>query len=410
LFQRPGADKDAERAKQEQEQEQETKGDTPANPAFVYGETGEPTGVDAVNPRFKYQSSPDTPGRWRSQSLPFAAECSLAGDMNNDGVTEIIIVGQAMIRAYHIEQGRLMEVGKADISSRIQPLRISSIDLDNDGLQEIVVSGIENEKPRSLIFNYDGGGFSLKHDRVNYYLNVVSLPPLYKKTLIGQEVGLAQAFRAGGIREVDVVGGGFTLTRKIRLPEYTNLFNFCYMPGEDDTHRLLVISPHGKLRLYSEDLNILYQTEETFNGSSLAIQVVKRLPGMAAPREDTRLYDTYYVPMPITVALLGDSSRPQVLVSRDISVAAEFFDRFRYFSQGEIHSLHYDGIGLNLLWKTRRIKGTIVDYGLADIDNDGGLDLWISLNTYPGAMGLKYRKTLMLSYPLELPADQASTQ
>jgi hypothetical protein len=181
------------------------------------------------------------------------------------------------------------------------------------------------------------------------------------------------------------------------------------LPAEDGTVRILVIGPYGRLRLYSEDLTIIYQTEETFNGSALAINVIKKVPGLGNPTEDARQYDTYYVPMPITVSILGNSKRPQVLVSKDISIATQFFDSYRSFSESEIHSMYWDGIGLNLLWKTRRIKGTTVNYGIADIDNDGGLDLWISLNTYPGALGLEYRKTLILGYPLDLPSDTAAS-
>jgi hypothetical protein len=114
--------------------------------------------------------------------------------------------------------------------------------------------------------------------------------------------------------------------------------------------------------------------------------------------------------MPIVVSILGNSKRAQVLLSKDISIAAQFFDSYRSFSESEVHSLYWDGIGLNLLWKTRRIKGTTVSYGIADIDNDGGLDLWISLNTYPGALGLEHRKTLVLGYPLDLGSDQATSE
>jgi hypothetical protein len=408
LFKRPGADKQAQQAKVEQLVKDAK--DTPANPAFVYGATGQPTSEGAINPRFRYQSAPDTPGRWRSQGLSFAAECSLVADLDHDGVTEIILVGDHKVRAYHVEQGRLLKKGSIDISNRDQPLRLSAMDIDNDGLDELILSCIDEEKPSSSVISYNKGAFSFKYRNIRMYLNVVALPPFFSKTLVGQDAGMAKAFKAGNIKEVDVSGGSFNLTRKVRLPEYSNLFNFCYLPGEDGTIRILVIGPYGRLRLYSEDLTILYQSEETFNGSSLPINIVKGVPGLGKPVEDARQYETYYVPMPIVVSILGNSKRAQVLLSKDISIAAQFFDSYRSFSESEVHSLYWDGIGLNLLWKTRRIKGTTVSYGIADIDNDGGLDLWISLNTYPGALGLEHRKTLVLGYPLDLGSDQATSE
>ena len=51
--------------------------------------------------------------------------------------------------------------------------------------------------------------------------------------------------------------------------------------------------------------------------------------------------------------------------------------------------------------KTRRIKGTITGYTLADIDNDGQKELVVCINTWPGAAGLSARRTIVLAYKLD---------
>ena len=50
----------------------------------------------------------------------------------------------------------------------------------------------------------------------------------------------------------------------------------------------------------------------------------------------------------------------------------------------------------------RRIKGSVVDFALADPNNDGTKDLVVCLNTHPGALGLQNRKTVVVFYPLDL--------
>jgi hypothetical protein len=87
---------------------------------------------------------------------------------------------------------------------------------------------------------------------------------------------------------------------------------------------------------------------------------------------------------------------------------AQFFENYRSFSQGEIHALFWDGVGLNLKWKTRRIKGTISGYVLGDVNNDGKQELVVSLNTWPGAVGVVNRKTVIMSYSLD--SESANTQ
>ena len=64
-------------------------------------------------------------------------------------------------------------------------------------------------------------------------------------------------------------------------------------------------------------------------------------------------------------------------------------------------------LGLNLQWKTRRIKGSVADFAVADANNDGILDLVACINTHPGALGVEKRKTIVVVYPLDLTKTEA---
>jgi hypothetical protein len=44
----------------------------------------------------------------------------------------------------------------------------------------------------------------------------------------------------------------------------------------------------------------------------------------------------------------------------------------------------------------------MVDYTIADANNDGIPDLVACLNTHPGALGVKARKTMLMLYPLDV--------
>ena len=60
----------------------------------------------------------------------------------------------------------------------------------------------------------------------------------------------------------------------------------------------------------------------------------------------------------------------------------------------------WDGMGLNLLWKTRRIKGTICDINLADVNNDGQIDLVVTVNAYGNVADSLRTRSAMYLYPL----------
>lgn len=86
------------------------------------------------------------------------------------------------------------------------------------------------------------------------------------------------------------------------------------------------------------------------------------------------------------------------------------FHNYRTYPQGEIQALLWDGIGMDLLWKTRRIKGTVADLVVADVDNDGVLDLAVNVNSYPGSLGVGKIRTLVTLYPLNTDATQPFRQ
>jgi len=115
---------------------------------------------------------------------------------------------------------------------------------------------------------------------------------------------------------------------------------------------------------------------------------------------DSGVEDFYYVPIRMIPVSFEANGKYELLANKDISVAAQIFKKFRRFSQGEVHSLFWDGVGMSLAWKTRRIKGTVVDLGLADLKNNGHQQLIVCVNSYTGAVGTSQEKTVIVTYDL----------
>ena len=124
------------------------------------------------------------------------------------------------------------------------------------------------------------------------------------------------------------------------------------------------------------------------------------MPGLGrSAEEDGGNY--YYVPMRMVVDDPDNSGTPVLITGKPISAASMLFKNFRVFPQGEIHALFWDGLGLDLKWKTRRIKGSVVDLSVSDPNNDGVQDLVVSVNSYPGSLGMGKIRNMILIYPLE---------
>jgi hypothetical protein len=156
-----------------------------------------------------------------------------------------------------------------------------------------------------------------------------------------------------------------------------------------------------RLKIFQGNGNtLIHTTTERFSGSAAGMDFYKTMPGMGIDRSG-QLPSKYYAPMRMIAADLGRTGEYVLLVNKPISTASQIFDRYRYFPLGEIHAMFWDGVGLALKWKTRRIRGSVAEVDLADANNDGVLDLVVGVNTSPD-LGIGSRQSMILAYPLDL--------
>jgi hypothetical protein len=289
-----------------------------------------------------------------------------------------------------------------------QNYSLRAIDLDRDGVLELVVSAFipdsnmqqDGNQPSSYIYSFAGGRLRQFCDRSPFFLSVAKMPPNFTPTLIGNTWDSIKVF-APGVREMVRSGNKYALGGRLILPKDANAFNFAWLPGgkSGEGDKLVVLAADERLKVFGPKGDELYKSSEKFSGSSVGIEHVKGVYGFG--RDSVQLPEHYYAPMRMIPVDLNRSGEYVLLVNKPISMAAQFFDRYRFFPEGEIHALFWDGVGLAMKWKTRRIKGSVVNLDLGDIMNNGVQSLVVGVNTHPGALGASKRQSFLLVYPLD---------
>jgi hypothetical protein len=378
-----------------------SKGGEPVNQLnadFVVNQTTE--GQKAfLNPSFRYAGPSETPGVWRSQSMPLVSRGIAIADYNGDGQNEVAILAQNSVEVFTYKDRQLMPIAKFETSPNLNLLNVSALDVNGDGKSEIIVSTSYFKEPRSFILSLEGNRLNELYKDIKLYLNVAAVAPDFNRQLVGSKGETKELF-VPGVHNVIFSGGQPQLSTRIQLPSKANPFNFAYLP-EKSGYKVIINDDQDRIVVYTAKGERVAATEEQYCGSAIGLEFDPLMAPMEKPKSD-HLWTYYYIPLPMIVANLDKDDRYEVLVSKNISLAAQFFETFRTFSQGEIHALYWDGVGMNLLWKTRRIKGTITGYALADIDNDGQKELVVCLNTWPGAAGVYARRTIVLAYKLDM--------
>ena len=266
----------------------------------------------------------------------------------------------------------------------------------------------EDGRPYTYFYTFKGGKFRELTRRVPYFISVAKIPPYYTPTLVGQGWDSVRLF-SPGVRQVVKNGDSYALGSKLNLPKGTTCYNFSYMPpSKNNPEQLIVLTDDERIKLYQgNNHSLIHTTMERFSGSAVGIDHYKGMPGLGVDR-NYQMPTKYYAPMELITADIGNTGEPVLLVNKPISTASQFFDRYRYFPQGEIHALYWDGVGLALKWKTRRIRGSVAAVSLADVDNNGVLDLVVGLNTSPD-LGVGSRQCMITAYPLDVSAMNPNT-
>ncbi|MDR2075589.1 MAG: VCBS repeat-containing protein [Desulfovibrio sp.] len=362
-----------------------------------------------LNPQFRYAGGSGEDSRLRSQSLPYAAVGMEILDTDGDGKNEIFILGDDhALYAYRFGKDRLEPAGRHALPRNSTLLSLRSLPRPSSGKPWLIVNMADSaSQPMAMILTFDQG-FKEETRNVRLFLNVVALPPAYYPVLVGQQAQPPRLFRPG-VHEVHKSGSGLSLGGRLSLPPDANALNFVYLPGssgEDSAEKIVLLSERETLRVYTPKGARLSESEEVFSGSAAGLEVGNAMPGLS--QDTVSILSMFYVPLRMLPVDLDNDGTYELIVNKPISTASMIFDRYRSYPQSEIHSLFWDGLGLNLAWKTRRIKGSMADYALADANNDGVLDLAICVNSHAGALGTQSRKAMVILYPLDLDRTEGS--
>lgn len=364
-----------------------------------------------LNPQFRYSgASAEDDSRLRSQPLNFASIGMEVVDADGDGKNEIFILQERTLGAYRFNGGKLDPVGEFKFPISHKCLNVRSV-MHPSGRPWIIVTSVDQRgQPLGYVFTYTGGQFNVVMKNIKFYLNVAKVAPAYKEIIIGQQAMPPRLFRPG-VYEMLPQGNTLVQGKKLDLPSEANVFNFAYLPGtrgERGSEKLLVLTDQEYIRTYGPNNNRINTTTEKYSGAATGLEIDPSMPGLH--RDDVTIASVFYIPMRMLAVDFEHDGKWELIVNKPISTASEIFDRYRFFPQSEIHSLYWDGLGLSLQWKTRRIKGSMVDYTVADANNDGIPDLVTCLNTHPGAIGVKSRKTVVVLYPLDLDRVDPATR
>ncbi|AOY60177.1 FG-GAP-like repeat-containing protein [Desulfococcus multivorans] len=312
---------------------------------------------------------------WKSRNFKMAIEGLSIGDVDGDGKNETVFMTEDGVFVYRYTDQRFLKIAEIRESFNHRHLSIDVADINENGVGEIFVSNIHEERQSlmSYVLEWDGARFKKIAENVKWYFRVIDHPSR-GKLLMGQQGDTKRPFTAGitemrynGVEYVPETAG------ELPLPRWVNIFGFNSGDVAGNGREMTVaFSERNYLRVLTAENEREWESEEPYLSGGIYVEY----PDEAAARiGEYREQIRQYLPQRVLISDVDKDGKNEVLVCRNKDAADGLFAKLRIFKSGQIECLAWDQFGLFPKWKTRSISGHVSDYVLGDINNDGRPEL-----------------------------------
>ena len=331
---------------------------------------------------------------WRSARFKHLINGLAMGDVDQDGKNETVVATPNGLIIYRAESGKFYQAYEVELSGNRLNIGVDIADINNNGYPEIFLTslGATQRVIQSSVFEYDGSNFIKIVDNTPWYFRVAELPHR-GKILLGQKHRVARPF-SGRIYDMVWKNAAYEPEAEIKTPKSIQVMGFSLGDILNDKQETgVAYREDDRIQLIDANGKELWRSGDSYGGSTLF--------SVGEKERREQVQNPIYYPMRLLVTDSDGDGETEVIVVKNYDIARGHLEKFRKFTNAHFESLTWDGLGLNVRWKTRKISGFIRDYTLGDFDNDGKLELVAAVIISEGSVVLiSEPKSTIIAYEL----------
>lgn len=372
------------------------------------GKRGTLTSV--INPDFIH--APDnvrSPGFWMSQHLPTEFKGMAVGDVNGDGLNEIVVIDNHNVYVYKKTDKELTLLAKITGKPYDTYLAVDAADINRNGIKEIFVTSISGKNLNSFALEYKDGKYVSIASNLRWFLRIIDTPsgspllmcqemgtgdnfafntPIYEmvyrngRYAHGEQLKIPLGLSIYGLTISNVISGGSEKIIALDGLDYLNIF-------EKTNKHLSRIFTFG---FKSDDL--LWRSDDVYGGSNNYLDNDE-----AETSRKGESKKIAYVNLRILTQDTNKDGKKEIIIVKNLSPTGRLLKNVKMFNAAEVHNLEWDGLGMSENWRTKKINGYIADYVIKDIDNDGKPEIVLAVALSVGT-SIKSRSAIV-AYKLD---------
>jgi TolB-like protein len=338
------------------------------------------------------------------------------GDVDGDGNPEVVIADKSDVKVFRRDGTRLNLFAMIKMLVKYPVHAITTADLNGNGRDEIYISASASFTPGSRAVEWDGTAFVDLFNEVRWYVRPMQVPGM-GLVLVGQAGGMQTAV-APGIYVLSNDSGRLRKQERLPIPDGINLFSFVYadLDGNgasevvalDESFNLQVIQNgtrtwKGKERFCGTKRNI---------GGEPALEVGRNPLGNTEVDGVGELYQELFIPSRILVSDVDGDGVDDIILNRNPDTLSTVVPSLVQYASGTLVGLKWNGIGLEELWRTRKIDGYVVDYQVKSLAMESKTskedELFIGVTLETGSLNpFGGDQSTVVIYPFEFETAEA---
>ena len=328
---------------------------------------------------------------WASRNIKHRINGIAIGDIDGDGKQETVITTEHSVEAYRFDNNHFLKIKILSERHLDNLIGVDVADINANGTPEIFVTSLNPHRNmvNSFVLEFDGQNYTEIVTNSRWYYRVVD-HPLRRQILLGQRQKGDTPF-SGQIYEMVWENTGYAPADKIGHGRRTHVLGLTYGDAmNDDVEVAVAYDNLDYLRIFSVAGKERWKDGEHSGGGA---------EYFIDPHGTSEYEEKEYYPARIKIRDINGDGKNEVITVKNHRLSDMV--SFRKFTHGEIQIRSWNGVGLGVLWRTRKLKGYFSDFAIGDFNNDGNEEVVVPLVIKTGYVVGTKPKSKVIAYPLK---------
>lgn len=321
-----------------------------------------------------------TEGVWTGPAVEGSSVGLEVGDFDGDGLRELAFAFSDRIEISRLKGGEQVPVASISLGMD-SPLAIDRADLNGDGRPELYVTVAQGLGLSSLVVEFVGDRYQVSIRNIPWFFRSLEIPG-EGRVLLGQELGQKENY-GGRLFRITRSGNQLVAGASLEVPRFVVVHGFLPFGAAGVGTAYANLAVNNKLQVRQLGETVLWESAEEFGGSLVSME---RRDFADIRGNETR----FFYPK------LRLEAGPEGLVLAPRNWSDSMMDVVRKYSKGQVIALKWDGTVMREVWRTKPLDGALVDFRLADVDNDGADEMVMAVSYTQGGWARKARSGLVV--------------